>query len=130
MSAAATAAGAMRRAPQHDEAPVYCHYCDAPTYHRSSPEALGQADRIRTRDHKAPQALRSAKERTDEPSNIVPACAQCNSLKGSAPYEVYVAWLRFKGKRSGRADHRGFIRFVHDLTLRGLAALQADGGGP
>lgn len=66
----------LRRAlPLWEERGTYaCVYCDAPFEHV---------------DHAHPRALGG----TDDPTNLVPACAECNLSKNDMPLPVWLAYI-------------------------------------
>jgi hypothetical protein len=70
-----------------------CHYCGIGLVvlprggHMSGAEAKLWERRARTIDHKTPVRFGGS----DEPSNLVLSCRDCNERKGTLPYEVFVS---------------------------------------
>ena len=59
-----------------------CHYCKA----RLSPDDF-------VLDHKIPVKVLSTRDEILDASNLVVACRQCNSAKGSMSYEDFIAQM-------------------------------------
>lgn len=114
-----------------------CHYCrrllhpvtSAPRkqpYEEFTAAEKKRLGKIQTRDHVLPGP---SGHWTDEPVNIVPACHDCNRVKGHAPYEAFVYWLRH-ADAAHRHDAQAFGRFCYSLTLSGFKTFLRDGVVP
>lgn len=89
-----------------------CHYCTRHVFPISSANVLADRDCLATFDHVRPKALRGLKG--------VVACASCNHIKGSTPYEVFVAFMARDKSPDGLARRARYLDFQRDLMLEAL----------
>lgn len=103
-----------------------CCYCRRLMFPAGSPEVRADPDCQQTRDHVIPRSL--DRVRLDVAKNIGPSCHGCNQLKGDAPAEVLMWFLRQPRPEGGSKDtlRREFRQFCFALTLAGFKAARRD----
>ena len=84
---------------RHTEPVGPCHYCEVMTYGTISTAARYDPNRMATRDHIIPLFLGGSKD-----GDMVLACWSCNSARGHIPYEVYVYFMRQRGRHLPHAQ--------------------------
>lgn len=101
-----------------------CHYCECKMVAHNTPEGVQYPDRVASRDHTVPAC--------DGGAEIVLACVQCNQIKASDSYEIFLAFMAHGGRAVYRHErkkkYREFRRMIMDLGLRAFTANNVEGG--
>jgi hypothetical protein len=109
-----------------------CHYCSKPMHARGSIPGREDPGSVKTRDHVIPLMMGNSgkvglRNLRDTPRNIVACCEDCNAIKGDAPVEVFLYFLRnYPQKASRTVRQLAFRQFVYSLTRVGLGAAFAE----
>ena len=103
-----------------------CHYCKRIMFLPGSAEWESNPHQRRTVDH-----LESENSPRRKTTKTVYACAQCNTVKGDTPLEVFEHWLDHGKNRIAQicSGHKRYRQFCHELLLLGFGLSDRQGRG-